>query len=116
MRVDQLLTSRMFGMHSTLDPELEEQFDRYYELLSRHKTGLSPEDEEELQELESTIGSHGILGNTRRDQVIYRLIDEFIAREPSIVDEIERADQEVMTLKKAAEFWSKIPDIPESQG
>ena len=48
LRIDQLLTSRMFGLHSTLDPDLEDEFDRYYELLSKHETALSPEDRDDL--------------------------------------------------------------------
>lgn len=38
LRVDQLLTSRLFGLHSTLDPGLEAQYDRYYALLARDES------------------------------------------------------------------------------
>jgi uncharacterized protein (TIGR02646 family) len=110
LRVDQLLTSRMFGMYSTLDPELEKEFDRYYWLLSRHKDSLSKEEQTELQELKSTVGARGILGSTRRDQMIYQIIDEFVAKEPFIKDENQRAATERWTKQQVADFWTNIPD------
>lgn len=111
LRVDQLLTSRLFGLHSTLDPELEAQFDRYYALLSRHALG-EPE-RAELEELRATVGGRGILGSTRRDQLIYRIIDEFVAREPAIADDGKREAEERWTAEQVAAAWSQIPDLPE---
>ncbi len=108
LRIDQLLTSRMFGLYSTLEPELEAQFDRYYELLSRHDTGLDADDRRELEELRGTVGGRGILGSTRRDQLIYQIIDEFIAKEVAMRDEAERASQERLTKEQVAQFWSKV--------
>src|SRR5512145_2711381 len=84
LRVDQILTSRVFGLHTALDPVLEEQFDRYYRLLSRHETARTPEDEEELAHLAETVGSQGVLGSTRRDQLLYRFLDEVAARDPAL--------------------------------
>jgi uncharacterized protein (TIGR02646 family) len=112
LRVDQLLTSRMFGMYSTLDPGLEKDFDRYYWLLSRHKDSLNEQEKTELEELTATVGARGILGSTRRDQMIYQIIDEFVAREPSIRNEDERATAERWTKQQVADFWTSIPDIP----
>jgi uncharacterized protein (TIGR02646 family) len=113
LRIDQLLTSRMFGLHSTLDPDLEGEFDRYYELLSRHETGLSADDRDELEALSQTVGGRGMLGATRRDQIIYRIIDEFVAREFTYQTEQERDSAERLTMEQVADFWSKIPDQPE---
>ena len=115
LRIDQILTSRMFGLSSTLDPELEEEFDRYYKLLSRHKTALSEQEKNELDELKSTVGKRGILGSTRRDQMIYQIIDEFIAKELTFLNEEERIDQERWTKEQVADFWTKVPDSEELQ-
>jgi predicted ATP-binding protein involved in virulence len=41
LRVDQLLTSRHFGLDTTLDPELNAQFDEYYQLLGHPETALT---------------------------------------------------------------------------
>lgn len=113
LRVDQLLTSRIFGLMSTLDPEREAELDRYYLLLSRHESALRESEKRELEELRQSVGGRGILGSTRRDQMIYRIIDEFIAREPSIEDESERAAEERWTREKVADFWTRVPDLPE---
>lgn len=115
LRVDQLLTSRMFGLYSTLDPDLEAELDRYYGLLSRHETALSDAERAELEDLRGTVGRRGILGSTRRDQMIYRIIDEFVAKEPFIRDEAERAGRERWTKEQVEEFWSSMPDASEEQ-
>lgn len=115
LRIDQILTSRMFGMSSTLDPNLESEFDHYYALRSRHKSSLSDDEQQELEELKNTVGTRGILGSTRRDQIIYQIIDEFVAKELTILNEEERADQERWTKKRVAEFWTKVPDVKEPQ-
>jgi hypothetical protein len=115
LRVDQLLTSRMFGLYSTLDPDLEAELDRYYGLLSRHETAISEAERAELEVLRQTVGSRGILGSTRRDQMIYQIIDEFVAKEPFIRDEAERAGRERWTKEQVEKFWSKLPSVPEQQ-
>lgn len=111
LRIDQLLTSRLFGLHSTLDPDLEERFDRYYELLSKHETAITEEEQSELALLRKEVGGRGILGDTRRDQMIYRIIDEFVAREFDYPSETERSEAEQKAMKDVAEFWSRIPDV-----
>ncbi len=113
MRVDQLLTSRFFGLRSTLDPKLEGELERYYTLLSRHESALKGDERAELAELRDSVGSRGILGSTRRDQLIYRIIDEFVAREPAFASEGERAEAERLTAEQVAAAWSLIPDLPE---
>jgi hypothetical protein len=98
-----------------LDPDLEVQFERYYDLLSRHETALSDSDRRELEELRATVGGRGILGSSRRDQLIYQIIDEFVAKEVSIRDEAERASQERWTKEQVADFWSKV-ESPRAEG
>ena len=41
MRVDQLLTSEHFGLHSTLDPDIEAKYEEYYKLLSVQDRSLA---------------------------------------------------------------------------
>ena len=114
LRIDQLLTSRLFGLHSTLDPDLEDEFDRYYSLLSRHKSALSDDDREELEFLKDTVGARGILGNTRRDQMIYQIIDKFVATEFTHDSEEQRVESERLTKEQVAAFWTNIPDAAEA--
>jgi hypothetical protein len=78
MRVDQLLTSQLFGLGSTLDPETEKRFTEYYSLLG--KRSRATEEQARFEELSATIGSRGMLGSSRRDRAIYHIVDEFLAR------------------------------------
>ena len=110
LRVDQLLTSMMFGLHSTLDPELEEQFDRYYYLLSRKPDALGPDEVEELETLKNSVGKQGVLGDSRRDQMIYEVIDRFLATESSLEPD-EREEKEEWTKKQAVDFWTSFDGV-----
>ncbi len=85
IRVDQLLTSRLFGLGSTLDPRTEAEFTEYYSLLGKRSRGA--DEEARLEELKGSVGSRGILGATRRDQAIYQIIDEYLATEEPRIEQ-----------------------------
>ncbi len=112
LRVDQILTSRMFGLESTLDPDYEEDLEHYYRLLARHPSARTPEEQKKLEKLEATVGATGILGSTRRDQLIYRAIDEFVAVEPTL-PEAQRKERERLTIEEVHRFWADVGDAPE---
>jgi hypothetical protein len=78
MRVDQLLTSEFFGLHTTMDPRLENAFELYYHLLV-HEASLNASDKERLKQLERELRPHSVLGHTRRDQFILRGVDGYLA-------------------------------------
>ncbi len=81
LRVDQLLTSRFFGLSSTIDPELDDQFDEYYQLLAMSRSELEQHGlVDRLDKLKSQLDGVGMLGYTRRDQLIYEAIDEFLGK------------------------------------
>ena len=92
LRVDQLLTSKHFGLDSTIDPELDMSFRKYYQLLARHDSELDEHQLEERKELRDRLRGEGILGYTRRDQLIYEAIDQYIAEERQI-EEKARAEE-----------------------
>ena len=79
MRVDQLLTSRFFGLHSTLDPDTERDMQRYYDILALDTR--TPEQQDELERLQKIVGQDGVLGDTPRDQAIYAIVDKYVARQ-----------------------------------
>lgn len=81
LRVDQLLTSNLFGLHSTIDPEIDKMFQEYYSLLAIPVKGRSDEQEEKCKNLKQQLAGYGVLGYTRRDQLIYEVIDEYFAKE-----------------------------------
>lgn len=78
MRIDQILTSEHFGMFSTLDPDFQELFDRYYALL-RDGQGTDAHDAE-LNHLRATINSRQRLGQTTRERLLLEAIDRNLAR------------------------------------
>lgn len=77
-RVDQLLTSEFFGLNSTVDPETEELFDRYYALLALNER--TPEQIEELERLQSELRDRRYVGDTLRDQLMFEAVDKVIAQ------------------------------------
>lgn len=93
LRIDQILTSPYFGLNTTLDPDVETLFDRYYFLLS--EKSLSFEEHQELENIERELKDLELVGDTPRDQLMYRIIDEFLAREKETINK-----GEVNNLKK----------------
>ncbi|MFC4072628.1 AAA family ATPase [Actinoplanes subglobosus] len=104
MRVDQLLTSRFFGLGSTLDPDLDAKFDEYYELLAIPETSLTPEQQDTRERLAFELQTQGVLGHSRRDQLVYEAIDSFLAGERAT----GREDPELKesTLRRARQLWT----------
>jgi uncharacterized protein (TIGR02646 family) len=106
MRVDQLLTSEYFGLNSTLDPELDNLFDEYYQLLALRKR--SAVQENRLQELKSQLDQYRVFGATRRERLALEAVDQFLASEPEIVNLDERKDLKDETRKKVSAMWKKV--------
>ncbi|MEM8932625.1 MAG: AAA family ATPase [Acidobacteriota bacterium] len=99
LRVDQLLTSQHFGLSSTVDPELEEDFETYYALLLRQDRGeLDGPGEERLNELREQLAGLRLLGETRRERLLLDAIDRHLAREETLAsDQREQARGELET-------------------
>ena len=77
LRIDQILTSEHFGMSSTLDPDFQDLFDRYYALL-REGRGTT-DDDAELAQLRRTINARQRLGQTERERLLLEAIDRNLA-------------------------------------
>jgi len=77
-RVDQLLTSEFFGLNSTVDPETEALFDRYYALLALRAP--SAEEATELQKIQNDLKARRYVGDTLREQLMFEAVDRVIAR------------------------------------
>jgi predicted ATPase len=102
MRVDQLLTSRFFGLHSTLDPDTERDLQHYYDLLALDRR--TPEQEAELAELRTRVAHEDVLGDTPREQALYAVVDAYIAKELRR-DAPEPAKLQPETGERIAEIW-----------
>jgi hypothetical protein len=84
LRVDELLTSEVFGLNSTVDPELEGKFDQYYALLASHDRDA--EAERRIRALREELQEYRQLGSTRRERLALEAADEYLAQEGEIAD------------------------------
>jgi len=106
-RVDQLLTSELFGLFSTIDPDVDGEFQEYYWLLSK-EPDLDPGERARLEDLRSTLPRHNRLGYTRRDQLLYEVIDEFLVDELRIRSPDVRAQRREETKNKIRDIWRRV--------
>ena len=106
-RVDRLLTSGFFGLDTTIDPGVDREFREYYSLL-RTET-LTPAQGDRQAELRGRLSQHGVLGYTRRDQMVYEAIDRFLADEPEMTVD-ERRQRRDDTLENVADIWRNVAE------
>ncbi|EJQ32368.1 TIGR02646 family protein [Bacillus toyonensis] len=85
--IDQILTSEYFGLHSTASPEYDKLMKRYYELLSIPNSKRTDDIEKEIEKVKNVLGEFELLGQTPRDQIVYRLLDEYIAKNQGFENE-----------------------------
>jgi uncharacterized protein (TIGR02646 family) len=78
LRVDQLLTSAFFGLSSTIDPAVEDDFSEYYELLALQTRTAA--ESARVTELRRRLEPQIFLGATNRENLVLRYVDEFLAR------------------------------------
>jgi hypothetical protein len=102
MRVDELLTSRFFGLYSTLDPDTERDLQRYYDLLALDTR--TAEEQDELERLQKSVSHEGVLGDTPRDQAIYAVVDKYVAKQLQ-EGAAEPGKLQPETEERAAEIW-----------
>ncbi len=106
LSVDQLLTSNMFGLLTTRDLRTEDALAEYYDILSKPESLRSQIEADRLKELGEQVATT-ILGDTRREQIIYELADEYMAKARH---ERQERQQELMaeTKRKVIELWKEI--------
>lgn len=83
LRVDQLLTSKYFGLNSTMDAKTEADFNEYYQLLAKGKSERNKDDIKRIKELKEKIESLKYMrfGDNPREEIIYQVVDELLAKE-----------------------------------
>jgi uncharacterized protein (TIGR02646 family) len=79
LRVDQLLTSPHFGLHSTMDEETEALFNEYYLLLAHPRRTKAQQ--ARIAELREQLDTRDQLGANRRERLMLEAIDNYLARE-----------------------------------
>ena len=115
LRVDQLLTSEFFGMDTTIDPDLERRFQHYYRLLALEER--NDEQEDTLQNLHRFLQKNArpALGNTRRDQLVYEILDAYLSDRYQTVEAgltreeymRNRKEKRRETLKRVRDIWDR---------
>ena len=104
LRVDELLTSEVFGLDSTIDPEVQSLFDRYYDLLaSPHQEKNA---EHELAELRSKLAAYRQLGSTRRERLVLEAADRYIAAERATAQPDDRKELLESTKERLRAIWA----------
>lgn len=84
MSVDQILTSRHFGLDSTLDPADEAKLAELYHLRSLPRTG---DVGDRIAALESDIGDKVAIGRSRSERLMLKAADELFAADPAFVED-----------------------------
>jgi hypothetical protein len=105
-RVDQLLTSEFFGLETTIDPEIDDQFQHYYHLL--RKTKLSDAEIQNREQLRTRLITEGVLGYTRRDQLVYEAIDDYLAdkrMKSATPGSGEASELKKETIERVKRYW-----------
>lgn len=106
LRIEQLLTSEFFGLNSTVDPEVEREFDRYYALLAKRDRSVS--EGVELEDLTGKLRDRRFLGITLREQLMYEAVDQIVAdhklRPVRSVPELKRE-----TIDAVSKIWAETP-------
>jgi predicted ATP-binding protein involved in virulence len=75
MQVDEILTSSVFGLDSTIDPETEALFDEYYYLISHPQTDT---DRARIAELRERLADRESLGRNARENLMLEAAQKFL--------------------------------------
>lgn len=100
-RVEQLLTSEFFGLNSTVDPDTEELFDRYYALMALQDP--TEDQANELAALKGDMKERRYVGDTLREQLMFEAVDRVIARHRTAAQHVmpqmkQEASEEIARL------------------
>ncbi|OOR17059.1 AAA family ATPase [Bacillus cereus] len=107
MRVDQILTSEFFGLGSTIDPEIEKEVNRYYELLAIKER--TEEEEEDLKNLKERLDKkYSYMGNSPRERMMYEIIDEYLAQKNCSSIEGLKLSLYENTKQKIRQIWGSV--------
>lgn len=103
MSVDQILTSDLFGLETTLDTETSALLARYYSYLS--KPNLGADEQEALRAVQKALPTQVPLGDSPRERLMYRISDEYLARHRDAREDnlSEETISEMVDLFEAAE-------------
>lgn len=111
-RIDQLLTSEFFGLNSTVDEDVERDFDTYYALLAKEKK--TPDEKYQLAELTTSLKGRRYLGVTLREQLMYQAIDQLIA-DGTLTRQLPRVALNRKAVNEISALWASAVAKPGEQ-
>ena len=113
MRVDQLLTSDLFGLNSTEDLAIDTLFEEYYKLLAvRARTQA---ENIRLDELRTQLEEGRQLGSTPRERLVFQAADAMIAQSKANYDALPKATQ-LAAEKHLQALWAEVQLEPPVAG
>jgi hypothetical protein len=104
LRVDELLTSEIFGLNSTVDVKLDALYTRYYDLLASRARSSA-----ELAALETArkeLDQLRQFGTTRRERLALEAADRYLAEERDTADPDDRELLDEELRKELRAIWS----------
>jgi uncharacterized protein (TIGR02646 family) len=105
LRVDQLLTSEIFGLNSTSDPEVDKLLDEYRELRWRRSDSAGARRRRE--ELRQQLDQRQLLGRDRRERLVLEAADEYLAAERRTPDSEQRRELRESTKTRIAQIFAE---------
>ena len=116
LRVEQLLSSEHFGLHSTLDPVMEDLVEDYERLTQT--TDRSKDDEARLDEIVQELTDVHYLGSSRRERLALRLLDNEAppqVPEQSTIKASSLSDNTVAKLRRLMKEIAPAQELPRDQ-
>jgi hypothetical protein len=105
-RADQLLSSRFFGLNSTIDEETEKEFNEYYALLGREDK-LSAKDKKKLNQLKENLKDKKHLGNSLREELAFNAVDTLLSKEKQQEQTTPVKELKQKTISYLQALWDK---------
>jgi ABC-type hemin transport system ATPase subunit len=102
LRVEQLLTSEIFGLRSTSDPAVDDALGRYQQLLAT--SDRTADQRAELKLLAARLRKLQILGRDRRERLMLEAVDQYLGKERDVANLVERARLRDGTRTRIAEL------------
>lgn len=107
-RIDQILTSDFFGLKSTIDPKTEKLFDEYYAILALDEENRTEPQKNRLLELSTIIPKIKHLGDNLREELVYYVVDELLAKKTRDDGLKIKADLKQEAKKRIESLWNTI--------
>jgi predicted ATP-binding protein involved in virulence len=104
LHVDELLTSEVFGLKSTVDPRIEQLFDEYYALLAKQRR--TDADQLAINEKRAELDRYEQRGATRRERLALDIADQFFAEADVTPDRDARLALSETAKARLRELWA----------